>query len=171
MKGGSDDIPNIIPIGCYPFILVLFTLKCLLTPLRTRVSLWKGIGAVITAPLTTPTFFYTFVADVFTSMVKVFQDIFWSGCFILSGDFLAVDSANVNTSYHNWDSKYWFKGIIIPLICLFPLWIRFNQCLRRYIDTGKRVPHLPNAFKVRMHVSKSCQIPFKVRPFIVLKNG
>jgi hypothetical protein len=33
---------------------------------------------------------------------------------------------------------------------MFPLWLRLNQCLRKYLDTGDRMPHLANAFKYTM---------------------
>jgi EXS family len=46
-----------------------------------------------------------------------------------------------------WTTAKWYKHVLIPILCLFPLLIRFNQCLRRYIDTGDRFPHLANAAK------------------------
>lgn len=120
----------------------------LIFPLKLRVPLWRAIFKVITAPLTKPTFFHTYCADVFTSMVKVFQDILWTGCFFVSGDFLIKERDGLeNAEPKNWHEAVWYKDIVIPLICLFPLWIRFNQCLRRYIDTGKRNPNLFNAGK------------------------
>ena len=48
---------------------------------------------------------------------------------------------------HAWSRKAWYANILIPLLTLLPLWFRFNQCLRRYTDTGKRFPHLANACK------------------------
>ena len=36
---------------------------------------------------------------------------------------------------------------VVPIIVLGPYWFRFMQCIRRYYDTGKRHPNLPNAFK------------------------
>jgi xenotropic and polytropic retrovirus receptor 1 len=138
-----------VPPGCYPLLLVLFTLKRLIFPLKVRIPLWHAVFSAITAPFTKPTFFYTYIADVFCSMVKVFQDILWTGCFFVSGDFLIFerDDGVDNVEPKNWHTKIWYKNIVIPLICLFPLWIRFNQCLRRYIDTGKRNPNLFNAAK------------------------
>lgn len=109
--------------------------------------MWKAIFHVISAPITAPTFFHTYIADVFTSMVKVFQDLFWTACFIISGDFLISERDLEDVELHQWQQRIWYKHILIPLICLFPLWIRFNQCLRRYMDTGLRNPNLLNAFK------------------------
>jgi hypothetical protein len=87
-------------------------------------------------------------------MVKVFQDILWSAMFVVSGDWMLEPSYHHSTKAHAhthvWAQSFWYKNVAIPLICLFPLWLRFNQCLRRYLDTGKRVPNLPNAFKYAM---------------------
>eukprot|EP00568_Trieres_chinensis_P017772 CAMPEP_0183320518 /NCGR_PEP_ID=MMETSP0160_2-20130417/66522_1 /TAXON_ID=2839 ORGANISM="Odontella Sinensis, Strain Grunow 1884" /NCGR_SAMPLE_ID=MMETSP0160_2 /ASSEMBLY_ACC=CAM_ASM_000250 /LENGTH=291 /DNA_ID=CAMNT_0025487221 /DNA_START=101 /DNA_END=976 /DNA_ORIENTATION=+ len=80
-------------------------------------------------------------------MVKVFQDIMWTLCFVISGDFLLPENLDENDAPHPWQHAFWYKNVVIPLICLFPLWIRFNQCLRRYMDTHKRWPNLANAFK------------------------
>jgi hypothetical protein len=54
--------------------------------------MWRAILSVITAPITAPTFFHTYVADVFTSMVKgetfavhmagVFPTLFHYGCIV-----------------------------------------------------------------------------------------
>jgi len=72
----------------------------------------------------------------------------WTLCFLISGDFLITERDDYEgTEPRNWHKTFWYKNIIIPLICLFPLWIRFNQCLRRYMDTGKRNPNLLNAGK------------------------
>jgi len=138
-----------MPPGCYAFLLVLYTIKSLVFPLKTRKPLWRAIFSVITAPITAPTLFHTYIADVFTSMVKVFQDILWTGCFVVSGDFMLSETDPGMLQTQIWAQSMWYRNIVIPLICLVPLWIRFNQCLRRYMDTRKRMPNLANAFKVR----------------------
>lgn len=142
-------MPIFVAPGIYPFILVLYTFKCLIFPWRTRVHLWRAIFLVVSAPLSSPTFYHSYVGDVFTSMIKVFQDLLWTLCFVLSGDFLVHETANgTPIGLHQWQSSILYKKVLIPLICLTPLWIRFNQCLRRYVDTRERWPHLANAFKV-----------------------
>jgi len=148
-KAGANSIPNWIPAGYFPALLVLYTLFCLIFPLKTRLPMWRTIFEVITSPLTSPTFFSSYVADVFTSMIKVFQDMAWTVCFIFSLDFLQLEDISRSTG-HMWQHTLWYKNFLIPLICLLPLWIRFNQCLRKYLDTGKRFPNLANAFKYAM---------------------
>ena len=47
----------------------------------------------------------------------------------------------------NWENSRWYKNILIPIICQMPLVIKFTQCIRKYIDTGDRFPHLANSFE------------------------
>lgn len=70
---------------------------------------------------------------------------------------------------HIWAQSFWYKNVAIPLICLFPLWLRFNQCLRRYLDTGKRVPNLPNAFKYA--VSQTVTLFGTFHPLYLMSGG
>jgi len=149
-KSGAHDMPDLIPPGCYAILLVVYTLKCMIFPLRTRGPLWIAIWEVVTAPLTSPKFFHTYVADVFTSMVKVFQDMVWASCYVLSGDFWFSENEHNDVEPHSWQHEFWYKNVLIPLVCLIPLWFRFNQCLRRYMDTKKRFPNLANATKYAM---------------------
>lgn len=114
-----------------------------------RKPLWIAIKQVVMAPFVSPTFFLTYVGDVFTSMIKVFQDLLWTVCFVASGDFLLTDP----DPPHAWMDQFWYKNVAIPLVCLFPLWFRFNQCLRRYLDTGKRMPNLANSAKYALSQS------------------
>ena len=148
-------MPLWIPPRIYPFGLILYTVKCLIFPWKQRRPLWSAIRQVILAPFVSPTFFLTYVGDVFTSMIKVFQDILWTVCFVIYGDFLLTESEHESSHHHvhSWSQAFWYKNVAIPLVCLMPLWIRFNQCLRRYFDTGQRMPNLANAFKYAMSQS------------------
>lgn len=142
-------MPLWIPPTAYPSILILYTIKCLIFPWKMRKPLWIAIKQVVMAPFVSPTFFLTYVGDVFTSMIKVFQDLLWTICFVVSGDFLLTDPDPT----HTWTEQFWYRNIAIPLVCLFPLWFRFNQCLRRYLDTGKRMPNLANSAKYALSQS------------------
>ena len=108
--------------------------------------MWHAIWKVVTAPLHSPSFFHGYIGDIFTSMVKVFQDIAWTLGWVFSGDFLISEDL-MRSNKHEWAKSHWYINVLIPLVCLLPLVIRFNQCLRRYIDTGDRFPHLANATK------------------------
>jgi hypothetical protein len=146
-KSGAHDLPGSIPPGVFPFILVVYTTIQLIFPIRTRLPMWEAVLDVVTAPLKSPTFFHGYIGDIFTSMVKVFQDLAWTACFVFSGDWLVPEDEMKMSKQHQWTSTVWYSKILIPLLTLLPLWIRFNQCLRRYTDTKQRFPHLANAFK------------------------
>lgn len=162
-------MPLWIPPRAYPTFLIFYTVKCLIFPWKLRKPLWIAIKQVILAPFVSPTFFLTYVGDVFTSMVKVFQDILWTICFVAYGDFLLPEVEHEKSDHvHTWTQKFWYKNVAIPLICLFPLWLRFNQCLRRYHDTGKRMPNLANAFKYAM--SQSVTLFGAFHPLYLMHN-
>ena len=145
-KAGAHDIPWAFPAGVFPFILLLYTSYQLVFPIRVRAPMWETVWQVITAPMSSPTFFHGYVGDIFTSMVKIFQDLVWSFFFVLSGDWLISEDLPAS-AYHPWLRSTWYTNVLIPLVTLLPLWFRFNQCLRRYVDTRNRFPHLANAFK------------------------
>ena len=148
-KTSTHTMPEWFPPGIYPAFLVLYTIWHFIFPLKQRKPLWSAMARVCRAPLTSPSFFETYVADVFTSMVKILLDLLWTICFIISGDFLITETVdkNANDSRHEWQHSKWYKQYLVTIICLFPLYIRLMQCLRKYNDTGDRIPNLPNAFK------------------------
>lgn len=148
-KSSTHTMPEWAGPGVYPAFLVLYTVSKFIFPLKQRRPMWDAIMKVWTAPLSSPTFFHTYVADVFTSMVKVLLDLLWTFCFIFSGDFLNIDTVDTGKGRHEWQRTHWYKNLVV-IICLFPLFIRLMQCLRKFYDTGERVPHLPNAFKYTM---------------------
>ena len=85
-------------------------------------------------------------------MVKVFQDIAWTICYVANGVFLLSEDDAIGYQ-RSWTKSQIYNDVVIPIICLLPLWFRFYQCLRRYLDTGKRFPHLANAGKYALSQS------------------
>jgi hypothetical protein len=67
-KTGSDEqlFPGLIPPGAYPMFLILYTIKCLIFPWKFRKPMWVAIRQVLLASFVSPTFFLTYVGDVFT---------------------------------------------------------------------------------------------------------
>jgi hypothetical protein len=163
-KAGAHAIPFSAPAGVLPTGLVLYTLCHLVFPWRKRKSMWEAVRFVVTAPMTSPTFFHGYVGDVFTSMVKVFQDMVWTLGFVFSGDFLIPEESKHSTD-HLWSHSRWYKSILIPAVTLLPLCIRFNQCLRRYTDTGQRFPHLANSLKYVLSQLVTLYVLFQRRAF------
>ena len=71
--------------------------------------------------------------------------------FFLSGAFLRSESDRKNLSdLQNTTHSFWYKQVLAPAVCFFPIWFRFAQCLRKYVDVGdghRRWVHLWNAAK------------------------
>jgi len=134
------EFPNYIPAGYYPLALTVYAAYRLFHPWALKRKLWKTLGRCIYAPCGSVTFYDSFVADVLTSLVKVFQDVAWTLCYFVSFQFQHDSEEDLQTS-----SIY--QRVVIPVICILPLWIRFQQCLRRFYDTKRRWPHLANGLK------------------------
>ena len=126
-----------------PFILFVATILGMVFPWRRRRGLWVTIGRLFTAPLHGVTFWESYVADVFTSLVKVLADLSYSFCFYASGS--AFDACPSYESYCK--ENFALQRICLPLLAALPLLIRFCQCLRMYSATKQRFPHLANGFK------------------------
>lgn len=67
-KTDSDDqiFEDLIPPGAYPLFLILYAIKRLIFPWKLRKPLWISIRQVLLATFVSPTFFLTYVGDVFT---------------------------------------------------------------------------------------------------------
>ena len=116
LQAVNDKFLALIPPLWYPTFLILYTIKRLIFPLRTRLPLWTAIKHVAMAPFITPTFFVTCVGDVFTSMVKVFQDLLFAVCFLAYGDFLLSDDL-LDTEPHGrlpqaWTHTFWYCSYV-----------------------------------------------------------
>ncbi|CAM9696047.1 unnamed protein product [Laminaria digitata] len=144
--------PSELPAGYLPLMLcvyVIFQASLVVVPFRKSWEFWRVVARVLVAPLCKVEFFATYVADVMTSSVKTTQDIAWTICFFLSGDFL-LGLKEYHVSGGSWQHSPVYINLVIPALCILPLWLRFQQCLRRYLDTQKRFPHLANCLKYSM---------------------
>ncbi|CAI5710773.1 unnamed protein product [Peronospora effusa] len=146
--------------GYYPLALFLYTIYFyVIRPWGQQLGMLRTLWEVVCSPLYSVSFFHTFVGDYLTSTVKVTQDVTWSVCFFVTKEFLRNDV--VPTGVGAPDLHYfpadpdeqtcagnvYNVNVVIPLVCVLPLWWRFLQNLRRVYDTKTWWPHLPNAAK------------------------
>ncbi|CAM9835110.1 unnamed protein product [Chrysoparadoxa australica] len=145
----SGRLPGVIPAGVFPLSLVIYFAKTSLFPYKRKHELWDVLRDVLGAPFTVVNFFSVFAADFLTSSVKTLLDLSWTLGFFFSGDFLlsVYDFHNRRAPF---EKTFWYRQVISPVLSILPLWLRFQQCLRRYSDTKKRCPNLPNALKYAM---------------------
>nr|XP_029121721.1 SPX and EXS domain-containing protein 1 isoform X5 [Elaeis guineensis] len=85
------------------------------------------------------TFSDFFLADIFTSMSKVFSDLERSVCRMVNRQVATI-------AWFEADSVCGSHSVAIPLVLVFPYVCRFFQCLRQYRDTKEKTSLL-NALK------------------------
>uniref|UniRef100_A0A7S3NGY9 EXS domain-containing protein n=1 Tax=Aureoumbra lagunensis TaxID=44058 RepID=A0A7S3NGY9_9STRA len=155
-----SDLAAFIPIGVVCTVFVR-----LVSPWNRRKHLWRSLGKILVAPVSQVRFVDTYIADVLSSMVKVFLDTLWTACYVGTGDVFRAqvsttnylnkkddtpkeeaDEALMDPEMTRCTTGLAYRNIAVPLACLLPLWFRFAQCLRKYNDVGQRI-HILNAAK------------------------
>ena len=125
-----------------------------------RAALVRTAGRALLAPVTSPSFATSFVADVFTSMPKCFIDLLFSTCIYASGEALFVGEWHERTQSYDRglavctteDAGYHAAYVLLSAL---PFVIRLLQCARQISDSvraggrGWRQP-LANASKYCM---------------------
>jgi xenotropic and polytropic retrovirus receptor 1 len=135
--------PNRGSLGIWPLIPFTYMVFKAVFPWSERKQIWRVAWAVVVAPCVEVSFCMNFVGDVLTSLVKPLVDVAYTVCFYTSGDWLQ----HLGEDGVCMDASGVFVKVISPIILISPYWFRLMQCLRRYADSGKRHPNLPNAFK------------------------
>lgn len=97
-------------------------------------TLWR-----IVLPFQAISFVDFFLADIFTSMAKVFSDLERSVCRMVHQQVATI-------AWLEADSVCGSHSVAIPLVLVLPYLFRLNQCLRQYKDTGEKTTLL-NALK------------------------
>ncbi|KAL4020661.1 hypothetical protein IC575_019442 [Cucumis melo] len=113
----------------FPFEIFFLSSRFFL--LRT---LWR-----IVFPLQAITFADFFLADILTSMSKVFSDLERSVCRMIHRQVATI-------AWFEADSVCGSHSVAIPVVLVLPYLFRLFQCLRQYKDTGEK-PTLLNALK------------------------
>jgi hypothetical protein len=109
------------------FLGMLFLAICPF-PILFRPTRWyilRTLGKIVTAPFHMVDFKDFYTGDQLTSLVNVFNDICYSFCHILSGNFLSTTTDVQCTNVQN--TAVW-------CLAFLPYWWRFLQCLRKYRD-------------------------------------
>ena len=114
-------------------------------------SKWiKMLRDVVSAPFHPVGFRDGYIGDLLTSLVRVFIPLCFSFAYLFMSAY-AWMSNNIqvasSTSDLWWQDSFFYRFGLVPLITLYPLWIRLMQCLRRSVETGKRFPFMANACK------------------------
>ncbi|KAL1525399.1 hypothetical protein AB1Y20_020258 [Prymnesium parvum] len=111
-----------------------------------RYSLLVTIGYVLVTPMYRTTFARTFVADILTSMPKVFLDVHFTSCVYAYGNVFQNTSLWAEIVPDACTSSNPTYNTIRFVLSVFPFWIRLLQCLRAFVETRK-IRHNANALK------------------------
>ncbi|ONM32888.1 EXS, C-terminal [Zea mays] len=126
-----------------PVLLYAILLMILLSPfdmfyLSSRFYFLRTVWRII-LPLQAITFPDFFLADIFTSMSKVFSDLERSVCRMVNRQVATI-------AWFEADSICGSHSVAIPLVLMLPYLWRLFQCLRQYKDTKEKTCLL-NALK------------------------
>ncbi len=145
-----------------PVLLVIFFVYRAVTPWAHRKIWWYHLRAVVIAPLCAVTFRCGYIGDLLTSLVRVLVQAAYALCYLLLIPYAMLMHSGVHSSSNISEElgayeylcsgKWWHESTLlqrglVPWLTLLPLWIRLMQCLRRSVESGKRWPHIANAFK------------------------
>jgi len=154
----------------WPAAALLCTLLFLAWPVDTmpkwhdasqRAALGRTVLRVLASPFSEATFAHSFVADVFTSMPKCFNDIAYVSCIYLTGEWWQLGdwdarggawTGGVHHRLHKCTSQNPAYRIASIGLSLLPFWIRLMQCVRAYRDTRVR-RHIANGLKYSCSIS------------------
>eukprot|EP01137_Pigoraptor_chileana_P000491 Opistho-2@36782 len=134
---------TIVPAEYMPVTLFLVYILYFINPLRifhrsARYWVIYHILRVFSAPFTKVRFADFWLADQFNSMAIMFIDMEFLFCQTLV--------IATNGSSDPFRCKGWPVGVR-PVLSALPAWLRFLQCIRRFVDTRNAFPHLANAAK------------------------
>jgi len=122
----------------------------------TRVSFFKILWSVVTAPFGRVRFVESFVGDVLTSMPKVIYDLAYSLCFYRSVTPLFHPlSSHQKRSFRHLSSESFHclqPSPFVMILCGLPLYWRLAQCLNQFKATKNKAA-LANAGKYAMSLA------------------
>ncbi|KAL5797798.1 hypothetical protein ACOSQ2_002618 [Xanthoceras sorbifolium] len=126
-----------------PVLLYIAVVMILIFPfdifyLSSRYYLLRTLWRIV-LPLQAISFPDFFLADILTSMAKVFSDLERSACRMVHRQVATI-------AWFEADSVCGSHSIAIPLVLVLPYLFRFFQCLRQYKDTREKTTLL-NALK------------------------
>ncbi|XP_078162795.1 EXS (ERD1/XPR1/SYG1) family protein isoform X3 [Carex rostrata] len=118
------------PVILYAVILMLLISPFDIFYLSSRYFLLRTFWRIV-LPLQAITFADFFLADIMTSMSKVFSDLERSTCRMVNRQVATI-------AWFEADSICGSHSVAIPMALVFPYLCRFFQCLRQYKDTKEK---------------------------------
>eukprot|EP01135_Chromosphaera_perkinsii_P004680 Nk52_evm29s293 gene=Nk52_evmTU29s293 len=133
------------PAVCYLFIIYLMFCRQNVLFMKARMFFWKTVKKIM-LPTHPIAFGEVFVADIFTTLSKVFADLEIMVCVTIA-HFLGGDDHHNFTERKSLEVTGCMHSLVMPLVASIPYAWRARQCAVSYNATGEVVPHLVNLGK------------------------
>jgi hypothetical protein len=136
-----------------PTLMVVYFIYRIAFPYTHRKKWLNMLYLVLSAPFNPVTFRDGYIGDILTSLVKVLIPMCFSFAYLIMSAYawLSNDIKIVSaTSGLWWEGNSFYTFGLVPIITLFPLWIRLMQCLRRSVESGQRWPHMGEDYMIYM---------------------
>lgn len=134
-----------------PTLMVVYFIYRIAFPYTHRKKWLNMLYLVLSAPFNPVTFRDGYIGDILTSLVKVLIPMCFSFAYLIMSAYawLSNDIKKVSsTSGLWWEGNSYYSFGLVPMITLFPLWIRLMQCLRRSVESGQRWPHMGKIYVI-----------------------
>jgi len=123
----------------YIFLQLFMPMEFCFGMLQSRKTLWDSLWHIIISPFGRVRFRDTFIADVMTSLVKVFCDLYMATCLAIMDQYLVEAGEG---------SCHFSKTIALPIVICIPYYWRFMQSVHLfYNDRNERTHHFLNSVK------------------------
>jgi len=140
------DFPSWIPSPYITMLLVLISMVWAMSHWRSSKRVffvcWEVISLLWLGGEVN--FLTAFVADVFTSMAKLWVDLAYTVCVITTGAWIHHSAELTQTQCAK---NYYFTKVAKVIVTVLPLYFRFLQNIKLYRKFGRPFPFLPNAMK------------------------
>lgn len=137
-----------------PAVVLAMTLALAFWPLNLapewkdkaqRLALFRALGRLLLSPIFAVPFSATFIADVLTSMPKIFVDILSMGCRYANGSAFSIHyspSKGALVGFHGDEcttasASFWWMHFLLSIL---PFWIRLMQCAGPPCTHARRRP-------------------------------
>jgi len=126
-----------LPYGLMVYLLIqlFLPIECCVGMPGARPSLWSSLWNILIAPAGRVSFRDTFVADILTSLVKVFSDLYMATCLGIMEEYLTPKDHG---------TCHWSKTTGLPIVICIPYYFRFMQCINLYYNSKSRREKLFN---------------------------
>jgi len=138
---GSWNLAMSLPYSLlvYIFLQLFMPVEFCFGMLQSRKTLWDSLWNILIAPVGRVRFRDTFIADIMTSLVKVFCDLYMAMCLGITNEYLV--EANHGCCHFS-------KPTALPIVICIPYYWRFMQSVNLfYYNNLEREHHFLNAVK------------------------